>query len=714
MEGGFTLKKEVKQMNEQNSFSFRAWSPKQKKFLSLIGASVAVLLIAGGFYRMGANRPVSPPEDSSVQTETEQEGMSDWEKEAAYHSHAQTVQMTETENEGEYKISMSDKDGVKEFDVMEEGESDLQFGAATTLSAAYDFPELEGNFDFWYDENQSAMDGEWHDAAESLGPYTTPEEYGAVGDGVTDDTQAFTEALASGNMVICQSSAYYFAGTVYANCDVATCVLDLNGGSLLNFHISYNLNQEETDWENQYSSHMLIIRNGFIGSGHYNEAADNWQTPIIKTGAPVKLENLIILNMPYLMAIADEYIDQMYMENVVQVGNHELFYDQLYLDAINYIDKNNGQIKRISSECTGLAGDAWIFNSCNEWRWEGNPEYKFLRTCRNNAVSFRNCIQSAVEVGQYSRAVFIGCHWEEENTMPTVSQGEMGNLYLGSISFIGCYFYAWHTFIDYPQVTYLNCLIRQTYDNNTGRTLAETMGNKTWTDLKCRIIGTSVGGNFVVDNEAMKRVQSTPKQTFESDGGKRKELVDGLASVTSSTWGGTFYDTGDYRYQVYLLATSNQNVAVDSAEKTAKVLDQASAVQLLNVKHVPGGYGVLVYRTSPNGVVEKAIAWTEVRPGGELDPDASIAFDDYGSWAKLKYTSSASETEIPLPWIEAAENEEITLNKKMYESDGVLVNADGSDATQASGKYANNRWLVSFLLACVLAVGFVERKYMKR
>lgn len=674
MEGGFTLKKEVKQMNEQNSFSFRAWSPKQKKFLSLIGASVAVLLIAGGFYRMGANRPVSPPEDSSVQTETEQEGMSEEEPEEKEetHSELQTVQMAEIE--GGHHIKFYDKDGNKEFDVMDEGYSDLQSSVAMMLNEGYDF----------HNSSQANFETGWHDAAESLGPYTTPEEHGAVGDGITDDTQAFTEALASGKMVICQSSAYYFAGTVYANGNVATCVLDLNGGSLLNFHISYNLNQEETDWEKQYSSHMLIIRNGFIGSGHYNEAADNWQTPIIKTGAPVKLENLVILNMPYLMAIADEYIDQMYMENVVQVGNHELFYDQLYLDAINYIDKNNGQIKRISSECTGLAGDAWIFNSCNEWRWEGNPEYKFLRTCRNNAVSFRNCIQSAVEVGQYTRAVFIGCHWEEENTMPTVGQEttETG-LYLGSISFIGCYFYAWHTLIDYPQVTYLDCLIRQTYDNNTGRTLAETMGNKTWTDLQCRIIGMSVGGNFVVDNEAMKRIQSTPKQTFEARDSQRKALEDGAASVTSGAWGSDFYDTGDYHYQVYLLATSNQNIAVDSAEKTAEIVDSDSSVQLFNVKHVPGGYGVLAYRTSPNGVLEKAIGWTEVRPGGFIDAHSSITFDDLGSWARLKYKNSSSNIEIPLPWIEVTEKEEIVVNEHLYEAGGILVNEDGSSVPEA-------------------------------
>ena len=47
-----------------------------------------------------------------------------------------------------------------------------------------------------------------------LSVYTTPEEYGAVGDGVTDDTPAFRDALATGKSVMLDAKTYLLKDTI--------------------------------------------------------------------------------------------------------------------------------------------------------------------------------------------------------------------------------------------------------------------------------------------------------------------------------------------------------------------------------------------------------------------------------------------------------------------------------------------------------------------
>ena len=57
--------------------------------------------------------------------------------------------------------------------------------------------------------------------AEGLVNYVTPETYGAVGDGVTDDSSAFRSCLSNGNVVVIPRKSYYLSESIIANnCDV--------------------------------------------------------------------------------------------------------------------------------------------------------------------------------------------------------------------------------------------------------------------------------------------------------------------------------------------------------------------------------------------------------------------------------------------------------------------------------------------------------------
>lgn len=518
------------------------------------------------------------------------------------------------------------------------------------------------------------------------GSYVTVEAFGAVGDGVTDDTAAFTAALAYGGVVVCTKDAYYFAGTVKVPGTWNNIVLDLNGALLINFHLAYNMNSAGNDWDQQYMQSLFIIKNGSMGGSDWNNAAKNWQTPLIKAGGPMKLVDLTIQNAPYLMAIADEYIDQMEFTRVCQTSNASLFSGKLTLDGINYIERGTGTVKRISDAPVSLAGDSWVFTACNEWRFEGNSNYKLVRTCRNNAATFINCIQSSVEVGLYSKAVFIGCHWEEGYTMPTVSNQK---LYLGSATFIGCYFWGECILWNYPNVTYVDCFVRQTYDNLSTSPLAYTSGNLDWDDLECKLIHLGVGGGRIVDTEELKRRRYTPKRTYNALSSSRTSLSSSGASVSSGAWGGSFSSTGNYSYKVYLLATSYTNLAVDSATKSASISNKASSVALFDIMNAPGGYGVLVYRTSPNGTIHRALGWTDPLQMENINRSAQMRMVDYGGFAELQCgpDGSAGDMTTALPWVQVSSAPSLTVNNKLYEAGGVLVTTDNS-AVSVSGAVA--------------------------
>ncbi|MCQ2443086.1 MAG: glycoside hydrolase family 55 protein, partial [Oscillospiraceae bacterium] len=54
----------------------------------------------------------------------------------------------------------------------------------------------------------SGSGGSGGSGSSGSGSYVTVEAFGAVGDGVTDDTAAFTAALAYGGVVVCTKDAY--------------------------------------------------------------------------------------------------------------------------------------------------------------------------------------------------------------------------------------------------------------------------------------------------------------------------------------------------------------------------------------------------------------------------------------------------------------------------------------------------------------------------
>lgn len=496
--------------------------------------------------------------------------------------------------------------------------------------------------------------------------YVTPEMFGAKGDGITDDTLCFQKILLKKYKIVCNKKKYFFNAPVDCS-TINEGYIDINKGNLVNFHILINLNDEKKDWRNQYTFERFIIKNGVIGGIDYNTAPNDWNIPVVQTGSSVILENIKFQNEPYIMAIVDRYIDYFKFDSIGKTGGYKFETGELTLDAINYIDRDTGVIKRISG-CKELAGDNWMFEACNGWYNNNNIDYKLLTTCRNNSITFNNIIQSAICVGLYSNAIFNGCHFEENNTMPTV---DSNNLYLGSITFISCYLWGGAKIIDLKHVIYENCYFRTTIDNNIGTTLSDVFNGKDLYSLNCNLISCCFGGNTLVDTNEILRVKNMPKKTYNWRRSYRTLLKDKDLSLSTNSPRETFSEFGEYKYTIYLLSTSNETIAIDSKNITVNVNNNKTMLSM-NINNTTGGYGILIYKEAPNGKKYKAIGW--------LDPNSVngivMNFIEYNKYVIFGYENDTIK--LPLPWIEVENIPTIEVNNHIYELGGVIVTDDNS------------------------------------
>lgn len=244
--------------------------------------------------------------------------------------------------------------------------------------------------------------------------YLMPEWFGASNDGKTDSSDAFNAIVRICRSIRCSNKkTYLFTKDIDAKI-LNELSIDMNMSSFIDFHIVINMNDEINDWRQAYSSIGFSIKEGFIVSKDANTKYRNWQIPVIISGVPVHLDNMNIMRVPYILALADRYIDVMRWHNVIYHSWEDTYSDVTYqLDAINVVLRD-GTISKMN-EGQELAGDAWIFNSVNEFRGYNKKktfDYK-LGTFRGGLyTNFINCIQSNITLTRYIKANFTGCHWE--------------------------------------------------------------------------------------------------------------------------------------------------------------------------------------------------------------------------------------------------------------------------------------------------------------
>lgn len=519
--------------------------------------------------------------------------------------------------------------------------------------------------------------------------YVTPEEFGAKGDGRTDDSTAFKNALLTGKKVMCMpKKVYNFTEPV----DVRTLYeghLDLNGSLLKNFHILVNLNDAGNDWRQTYPVGKFVIENGEVG-GTWGERPANWEVPVIKTGTQMRLQHLKFTNSPYMLAMANQYLDYMTFEDCLYVENHALFQGNvLKLDAVNVIGAD-GNAKRIDGTAQNLAGDAWIFKQCNEWYSPNNKDYKMVAFHNNSNATMINCVQSGFRLGgsfsDYARVTCISCHWEEAGSMPVLG-GDGSTLYLCSALFLGCFFWGNYKLFNFKNVQYINCLFTQTIDNYRLPHIdfAEFTGGKYLHELDCVLQNCGVGGNYIIDTNNVKQTRKSPKKTYN----KFMDYlnISNLSTKVMESWEhARFNKTGQYTYEMYVLATELDNYSYSFKTQQIGITNERTQVTAL-LGNAVGGFGVRVVRTNPDGTMHETIlhSSSEIAIGDDGNLVArNLVFHDYGEWCDFGFNDDI-KTQLPNIWKKISKKPNMIKNVQMLEANGVLITKDNSKIENLNG-----------------------------
>jgi hypothetical protein len=415
-------------------------------------------------------------------------------------------------------------------------------------------------------DEQKAQARENIRAAIDIYDIVSPEMFGAVGDGVTDDSQAFIDAFFSGKKVVCDTTkTYYFSNPI----DVRTLItghLDGNHAYFINFHMYININDEFNDWRYAYATDSFIIENmNFKNRNYWVTPPVGWETPLITSGSQMIIKN-IVSQYPYILATPDRYIDKMLCDTWSFAVNPEHFESvEFTLDAISCLNQNGEYCKFNSNDTQEAAGDAWRIVHCHGF---GNyPNFKMMNTVKRQPIYIDSCIGSEFEIDYACKAIFTGCHWEGGSVTTKMD-------YLVNVTFENCFFYDNHILNDYEGVTYRNCFFAAAYDSGTGSTLANLTNDVLFYDLKCDIENCTFGESSVINTRELKEYKYAPKKTYNwrvCD--YRPKLASKTMTVGSTdVRRGLFFPAiGEYTYDVYIKATSLQDIALDYGQFSVNI-----------------------------------------------------------------------------------------------------------------------------------------------
>lgn len=501
--------------------------------------------------------------------------------------------------------------------------------------------------------------------------YLMPEWFGASNDGKTDSSDAFNAIVRICRSIRCSNKkTYLFTKDIDAKI-LNELSIDMNMSSFIDFHIVINMNDGINDWRTAYSSIGLSIKEGFIMSKGSDTKYRNWQIPVIISGAPVRLDNISIRRAPYILALADRYIDVMRWHNVIYYSWEDTYSDVIYrLDAINVVLRD-GTISKMN-EGQGLAGDAWIFNSVNEFRGYNEKrtfDYK-LGTFRGGLyTNFINCIQSNIALTQKIKANFTGCHWEASGV--TIEGG--GGLI--QANFIGCYFYMNSRILSENQgVTYIGCYFRGLWDKAGDMTMPEFLNNTDIVDMNCVFLNCRIGGTLVDTNwykacyYNYNRTTSLGMRQYVIDAFNKKniELKD-IGNIINNR------ENGNYKYTIYLLC--GENIPIAKRAFNIDITDSDKEKTPYFYINPGKNYGFEVYRESPNGKKEVVVGFSSV------NDVETLSFQDFSDCALIgehDSTWSSMKTSVLL-WKPVKDDiPDKALYPHLFYNQGVLVSTSGN------------------------------------
>lgn len=377
--------------------------------------------------------------------------------------------------------------------------------------------------------------------------YVTPEQYGATGDGMTDDTAAFQAAIDSKQPILCQpGGCYKLSGKLVARNSVL--YLDGNGSQFLGLQIDIN-SVDGTNWVDQYKSYEAVIKNCKITQ------SGNKAYGIFMAG-PLRLENIDVINYNEFLKMSANYLDNFSASGITHyMPDHTADY--------------------VTFNLMGGLGDKYLIERCH---------FVKVKAWGKQPITFLQCLNGGF-FGRSSQANFISCHLENFKCELEMSEAR----------FIGCYIWANVNLLK--NAVYDKCAFIVHYMTNNGRNDFRALNTN---DCKVYINqNETTGYQTALELDDYKKNTNIPIDRedqciyFNSKGGQIK-----------------FYgQTGDYTYTVYPSVSPNDINGYGNANKFTHTVNIAhnGATPLFTANGYFKGMFYHVFRKNPDNTYAKAV-----------------------------------------------------------------------------------------------------------
>lgn len=385
--------------------------------------------------------------------------------------------------------------------------------------------------------------------------YVTPEMFGGVGDGITDNTEAFTKMLKEEKPIqLLPNKVYKIAGIVKA--DIFFMGIDGNHSIIEGGRFELNVNGDE--WTKPYSQPYSYIKNV-----RFYNSTETPNLTCIKTGLPIDFERVVFNRYTVALQKIGAYLDHISMKNVI-------IYNPL------------GDDYRI--KLSGL-GDDNYFESC---QFHGDKSVYILSS---NGALFVNCLQGDYYINN-SLAKFLNCHIEGNHGVHIMDN-------YSTVSFDSCTF--WNSSILPENATYNKCkMICNSQTNSLERTTNATIMKG---DNYVMVAPTGVYPNTMCNLKMFDLANCPNTSHYQS----AKCSTSSFVNLTdNNSWKKA---QGEYSYTLYPsvvpFGIEGGNMPVAKTEYTNTITSNKQFVTFIINRYIFGGY-IHIYRKH-NDVIEKAV-----------------------------------------------------------------------------------------------------------
>lgn len=322
-----------------------------------------------------------------------------------------------------------------------------------------------------YDRRLDDAESQLADIEPRVKATMTPEAFGAVGDGETDDTEAFRQALNSGYRISCTPGAVYNLNSNIIKVTNTNVQLDGNNATIRNACFKLNTGSSDSTWSSEYPAPVSFIRNV-----HFENVDRDY---LFKTGLSMDFENITFSNYDLILETTANYIDYFSFRNIrvrYHNGDNYAFVfnnlgDQLNFERVHIYQSENMKLlsatERNSAHIVQCLNGEYYFPSGTVHMDACHLE-NGSKISGNAVMTISNCfIWGCVQLPSYpahQNVIFESCKFLVN--FQTMEHGYKLNT-LGALKTKNCFVYADTNSIAGYSIVSLDKLYNDKADNST-------------------------------------------------------------------------------------------------------------------------------------------------------------------------------------------------------------------------------------------------------